>query len=55
MENLNKICLIFYGANIKVIDNISIVSKTQIGGGTVVTKNIEHNGLYVGNPQRFIR
>lgn len=43
------------GINSTVIDNISIVSKTQIGGGTVVVKNIENSGLYVGNPQRFIR
>jgi sugar O-acyltransferase (sialic acid O-acetyltransferase NeuD family) len=43
------------GINATIINSISIVSKTQLGGGTVVTKNIEHSGLYVGNPQRFIR
>jgi acetyltransferase-like isoleucine patch superfamily enzyme len=43
------------GINATVIDNITIVSNTQLGGGSVVIKNIEHSGLYVGNPTRFIR
>ena len=46
-------CII--GINATIIDNITIISKTQVGGGTVVVKNIEKSGLYVGNPQRFIR
>jgi sugar O-acyltransferase (sialic acid O-acetyltransferase NeuD family) len=46
-------CII--GINTTVIDNITIKSKTQIGAGTVVIDNIEKVGLYVGNPQRFIR
>lgn len=50
---IDEMCIL--GINSTVIDNISIVSKTQLGGGTVVTKNIENNGLYVGNPYRFIR
>lgn len=43
------------GINCTIIDNISIVAGTQIGGGTVVIKNIENSGLYVGNPHKFIR
>lgn len=43
------------GINSTIIDNISITAKTQIGGGTVVIKNIETSGLYVGNPHKFIR
>ncbi|MGG7036479.1 MAG: acetyltransferase [Flavobacterium sp.] len=50
---IEEMCII--GINTTIIDNISIVSKTQIGGGTVVIKNIEHSGLYVGNPHRFVR
>lgn len=46
-------CII--GINTTIIDNITVVSNTQLGGGTVVTKNIDKAGLYVGNPQRFIR
>jgi len=51
--NIGEMCIL--GINSTVIDNVTIVSKTQLGGGTVVTKNIENNGLYVGNPHRFIR
>lgn len=43
------------GINATVIDNIKIEPKTQLGGGSVVIKNIEESGLYVGNPIRFIR
>ncbi|MFT3795394.1 acetyltransferase [Flavobacterium sp.] len=43
------------GINSTIIDNISMVAHTQIGGGTVVIKNIENPGLYVGNPHKFIR
>ncbi len=43
------------GINSTIIDNIIITQQTQIGGGTVVIKNIEKAGLYVGNPHRFIR
>jgi len=50
---VEEMCIL--GINATVIDNIKIVSKTQIGGGTVVIKNIEKSGLYVGNPVRFIR
>lgn len=43
------------GINSTIIDNIKIVANTQLGGGTVVIKNINKKGLYVGNPARFIR
>ncbi|CAM4445646.1 acetyltransferase [Flavobacterium terrigena] len=46
-------CII--GINSTIIDNIVICNNTQIGGGTVVIKNIEKKGLYVGNPAKFIR
>ncbi|HMI06608.1 MAG TPA: acetyltransferase [Flavobacterium sp.] len=44
-----------FGINSTIIDNISIASHIQLGGGSVVIKNIEGQGLYVGNPTRFIR
>ncbi|MEH1008493.1 acetyltransferase [Winogradskyella sp. ECml5-4] len=43
------------GVNTTVIDNIKVTNDVQTGGGTVVIKNIDKNGLYVGNPSRFIR
>lgn len=45
----------FLGINSTVIDNISIISKTQIGAGSLVIKSIEKSGLYVGNPLRLVR
>jgi sugar O-acyltransferase (sialic acid O-acetyltransferase NeuD family) len=43
------------GINTTIIDNIKIVDMVKFGGGTVVIKNINKPGLYVGNPQRFVR
>jgi sugar O-acyltransferase (sialic acid O-acetyltransferase NeuD family) len=43
------------GINTTIVDNISVVGRTQIGGGTVVIKDILKSGLYVGNPAKFIR
>lgn len=45
----------YLGISTTVIDNISIASNIQTGGGTVVIKDIQQAGLYVGNPARFIR
>ncbi len=44
-----------FGINSTIIDNLTITGKTQIGGGTVVIKDITTSGLYVGNPHKFIR
>jgi sugar O-acyltransferase (sialic acid O-acetyltransferase NeuD family) len=51
--SIEEQCII--GINSTVIDNLSIVAKTQLGGGTVLIKSIEKPGLYVGNPHKFIR
>jgi sugar O-acyltransferase (sialic acid O-acetyltransferase NeuD family) len=50
---IEELCII--GINATIIDNTSLSSNTQIGAGTVVVKSIKKSGLYVGNPQRFIR
>jgi sugar O-acyltransferase (sialic acid O-acetyltransferase NeuD family) len=44
-----------FGINSTIIDSISIMEKTQLGGATVVIKSLEKSGLYVGNPAKFIR
>lgn len=46
-------CII--GINSTIIDNLRIAKGSQVGGGSVVIKNIEEAGLYVGNPIRLIR
>ncbi len=43
------------GISTTVIDNIKIQNLIQTGGSTVVIRNLNEKGLYVGNPARFIR
>ncbi|MEM6686378.1 MAG: NeuD/PglB/VioB family sugar acetyltransferase [Bacteroidota bacterium] len=43
------------GIGTVIIDSIIIENNIQTGGGTVVINNLSKNGLYVGNPSRFIR
>ncbi|MBU2060219.1 MAG: acetyltransferase [Bacteroidetes bacterium] len=50
---VEELCVI--GINATIIDNITIIAGTQIGGGTVIIKSITNSGLYVGNPARFIK
>jgi acetyltransferase-like isoleucine patch superfamily enzyme len=47
------LCIV--GINSTIIENLTIVAKTQIEGGSVVIKSIINPGLYVGNPTRYIR
>jgi sugar O-acyltransferase (sialic acid O-acetyltransferase NeuD family) len=43
------------GINTTVIDNISICDYVITGAGTVIVKNIENRGVYLGCPSRFLR
>jgi sugar O-acyltransferase (sialic acid O-acetyltransferase NeuD family) len=43
------------GINSTIIDNIIIADNVQTGGGTVVIKNIDNGGVYVGNPAKFLK
>jgi sugar O-acyltransferase (sialic acid O-acetyltransferase NeuD family) len=43
------------GINATIIDNVEIKMGSQIGGGSVIIKDILTRGLYVGNPAKFIR
>jgi|GEM_PF-2460033 len=38
-----------------VVDNMYIFDNIRIRGGTVIISDIDKEGLYVGNPARFIR
>jgi sugar O-acyltransferase (sialic acid O-acetyltransferase NeuD family) len=51
--DIGEMCIV--GINATIIDNVKICDKVQFGGGTVVIKSIEKEGLYVGNPHRFVR
>ena len=41
------------GAGAKVLGNITIGNYTKIGAGSVVTKNIPKNTLWIGNPAKM--
>lgn len=43
------------GINTTIIDNIIINDNIDTGGGTVVIKDLCNDGLYVGNPARFVK
>jgi putative colanic acid biosynthesis acetyltransferase WcaF len=43
------------GANVFVGPNVSIGIDTVISAGSVVTKSVESNGIYQGNPLRFLK
>lgn len=54
LVHIGEMCMLGIGAI--AIDHIFIADSTIIGGGTVVVKNIETpNGVYVGNPARFLK
>jgi sugar O-acyltransferase (sialic acid O-acetyltransferase NeuD family) len=48
--NVGQEC--FLGVHTTIIDNISIASGVQTGGGTVVIKNLLSRGVYVGCPAK---
>lgn len=43
------------GANATVLGGVSIGENSLVGAGSVVTKSIPDNELWVGNPARFVR
>ena len=45
----------FIGIGATVIDNISTVALSFVGGGALVNKNIEESGLFVGVPSKKIK
>jgi UDP-2-acetamido-3-amino-2,3-dideoxy-glucuronate N-acetyltransferase len=43
------------GANATILGGVTIGENAMIGAGSVVTKDIPDNELWVGNPARFVR
>lgn len=44
----------FIGSGSIILCNVTIGDNVIIGAGSVVTKNLASNGIYVGNPARYI-
>jgi sugar O-acyltransferase (sialic acid O-acetyltransferase NeuD family) len=49
-STLGDYCLL--GLRSTVIDKINICSQVVVGAGSMITKNIDHAGTYVGSPAR---
>lgn len=43
------------GANSTILPGITIGKRAMIGAGSVVTKNVPDNELWVGNPAKFVK
>lgn len=46
---------VYVAANATVVGNIIIGSNVIIGAGSVVTKDLPGNGVYVGNPAKLVK
>lgn len=52
-SSIGDYCLL--GLRSTVIDKINICSHVVVGAGSMITKNIDHAGTYVGSPARKIK
>ena len=46
---------VWIGMNACILPGVSIGDNTIIGSGSIVTKNVPSNEIWVGNPARFIK
>lgn len=46
---------VYIGAHVTVLPRLSLEKNCLLGAGSVVTKNIPTNKMYVGNPARFLK
>jgi len=45
---------VFLGANSVVLPGVIIGNNVIVGAGAIVTKNLDDNGVYAGNPARYM-
>ncbi|MDQ7048321.1 MAG: DapH/DapD/GlmU-related protein [Enterobacterales bacterium] len=45
---------VWIGAGVIILPGVSIADEVVIGAGSVVTKNLDTKGVYVGNPARKV-
>ena len=54
---ISKVCIgnnVFIGINSIILRGVTIGDNVIIGAGSVVSKDCEANGVYAGNPAKFI-
>lgn len=44
---------VWIGCDVRILGNVTIESDVIVGAGTVVTKGLKANGIYIGNPPDF--
>lgn len=45
---------VFIGLNSIIMPNVTIGDNVVVGAGSIVTKSLESNGVYAGNPAKYI-
>ncbi|MFB3164792.1 acyltransferase [Neobacillus sp. 179-J 1A1 HS] len=45
---------VFIGANSLILPNVNIGNNVIVGAGSIVTHDLKDDGIYVGNPARFV-
>lgn len=45
---------VFLGSRVSIIPNVNVISKSRLGAGAVVFRNIKEEGTYIGNPAKKI-
>ena len=46
---------VFIGSNVIILPNVTVGENVIVGAGSIVTKSLPPNGVYAGNPARFIK
>jgi len=46
---------VFIGNNVTVTKGVVIGKNSVIGSGSIVTRDVQENSIYAGNPARFIK
>lgn len=46
---------VFIGTNAILMPGVSVIDNVVIGAGSVVTKNLDKSGVYVGSPAIFVK
>jgi len=46
---------VWIGSRVTILPGVNVGNGVVIGAGSIVTKNLEHNGVYAGNPAMLIK
>ncbi|MEN8635866.1 acyltransferase [Pseudoalteromonas distincta] len=58
IDVIKPICIgdnVFIGSHCIIMPGVTIGSNVVVGAGSIITKNLESNGVYAGVPAKFIK